>query len=61
MGNARVALCVSFVLAVTLGKAAELETTHPFGFTFGSDVNAVGEREAESEAFRGFGQERRNA
>ena len=46
----RVALCVSFVSAVTLAKAAELETTHLFGFTFGSDVNAVGEREAESEA-----------
>ena len=51
----RVALCVSFVSAVTLAKAAELETTHLFGFTFGSDVNAVGEREAESEAFGGFG------
>jgi len=51
----RVALCVSFVSAVTLAKAAELETTHLFGFTFGSDVNAVGEREAESEAVGRFG------
>ena len=51
----RVALCVSFVSAVTLAKAAELETTHIFGFTFGSDVNAVGEKEAESEAVGGFG------
>jgi hypothetical protein len=51
----RVALCVSCVLAVTLAKAAELETTHLFGFTFGSDVNAVGEREAESEAVGRFG------
>ena len=51
----RVALCVSFVSAVTSAKAAELETTHLFGFTFGSDVNAVGEREAESEAVGRFG------
>ena len=51
MGNAaRGSLC-SFVSAVTLAKAAELETTHIFGFTFGSDVNAVGEKEAESEAW----------
>jgi hypothetical protein len=51
----RVALCVSFVSAVTLAKAAELETTHLFGFTLGSDVNAVGEKEAESEAVGRFG------
>ena len=55
MAMLRVALCVSCVLAVTLAKAAELETTHLFGFTFGSDVNAVGEREAESEAVGRFG------
>lgn len=30
--------------------AEELETTHLFGFTLGSDVNAVGEREVESES-----------
>jgi hypothetical protein len=51
----RAALCVSFVSIVTLAKAAELETTHIFGFTFGSDVNAVGEMEAESEAVGRFG------
>jgi hypothetical protein len=51
----RAALCVSFVSVVTLAKAAELETTHIFGFTFGSDVNAVGEKEAESEAVGRFG------
>ena len=39
----RVALCVSFVSAVTLAKAAELETTHIFGFTLGSDVDTVGD------------------
>jgi hypothetical protein len=50
----RVALCVLCV-GCDLGKAAELETTHLFGFTFGSDVNAVGEREAESEAVGRFG------
>ena len=51
----RVALCVSIVSSVTLAKADELETTHLFGFTFGSDVNAVGEKEAESEAVGRFG------
>jgi hypothetical protein len=40
---------------MTLAKAAELETTHLFGFTLGSDVNAVGEKEAESEAVGRFG------
>jgi hypothetical protein len=29
--------------------ADKLETTHLFGFTLGSDVNDVGEKEAESE------------
>jgi hypothetical protein len=51
----RLALCVFFASAVTLAKAAELETTHLFGFTLGSDVNAVGEKEAESEAVGRFG------
>jgi hypothetical protein len=30
-------------------RAAELETTHLFGFTLGTDVNDVGEKEAELE------------
>lgn len=51
----RLALSVFFASAVTLAKAAELETTHLFGFTLGSDVNAVGEKEAESEAVGRFG------
>jgi hypothetical protein len=51
----RLAICVFFASAVTLAEAAELETTHIFGFTFGSDVNAVGEKEAESEAVGRFG------
>ena len=51
----RLALCVFFASAVTLAKAAELETTHLFGFTLGSDVNAVSEKEAESEAIGRFG------
>jgi hypothetical protein len=54
-GMLRLALCVFFASAVTLAKAAELETTHLFGFTLGSDVNAVGEKEAESEAIGRFG------
>lgn len=51
----RVVLSVVFAALVTSGKAAELETTHLFGFTLGSDVNAVGEKEAESEAAARFG------
>jgi hypothetical protein len=33
---------------------AELETTHFYGFTLGSDVNAVGEIEGEFEAIGRF-------
>ena len=51
----RLAFCVFFALAATTAKAAELETTHIFGFTLGTDVNAVGEKEAESEAVGRFG------
>src|SRR5437660_8302682 len=51
----RLVLGVFLASLVTLGNAAELETTHLFGFTLGSDVNAVGEREAESEAAGRFG------
>jgi hypothetical protein len=36
-------------------RAAELETTHLFGFTLGSDVNDVGEKEAELENAGRFG------
>ena len=35
--------------------AENLETTHLFGFTLGSDVNDVGEKEAESESTGRFG------
>lgn len=38
-----------------LAHAKDLETTHLFGFTLGSDVNDVGEREAESDATGRFG------
>ena len=51
----RLALCLLFATATTLAKAVELETTHLFGFTLGSDVNAVGEKEAESETVGRFG------
>jgi hypothetical protein len=36
-------------------SAAELETTHLFGFTLGSDTNNAGEKEAESETTGRFG------
>src|SRR5882757_8172573 len=52
---ARLDLVVCLLLVATLANAAELETTHLFGFTLGSDVNAVGEKEAESEAVGRFG------
>jgi hypothetical protein len=51
----RLVLGVLLASVATLAKAAELETTHLFGFTLGSDVNAVGEKEAESEAVGRFG------
>jgi hypothetical protein len=50
-----VVLGVLMASVATLAKAAELETTHLFGFTLGSDVNPVGEREAESETVGRFG------
>lgn len=43
------------LVAMNMAAAEELETTHLFGFTQGSDVNAVGEREAESETTGRFG------
>src|ERR1700722_5329270 len=51
----RLALFLLFATATTLANAVELETTHLFGFTLGSDVNAVGEKEAESETVGRFG------
>jgi hypothetical protein len=51
----RLVLGIVFASLVTSGKATDLETTHLFGFTLGSDVNAVGEKEAESEAVGRFG------
>lgn len=38
--------------------ATDLETTHLFGFTLGSDTNKVGEKEAESETTGRFGKSR---
>jgi hypothetical protein len=51
----RLALGVLFASVATFAVADELESTHLFGFTLGSDVNAVGEKEAESEATGRFG------
>src|SRR5580698_481514 len=51
----RHALAMALLLAPTTLRAAELETTHLFGFTLGSDVNAVGEKEAELETVGSFG------
>ena len=49
---------LAFVVLLTLPAVAgaeELETTHLFGFTLGSDVNNVGEKEAELENTGRFG------
>lgn len=43
------------LVATSAAGAEELETTHLFGFTLGTDVNAVGEKEAESETTWRFG------
>jgi hypothetical protein len=40
---------ILLLVAPAVTKAKDLETTHLFGFTLGSDVNDVGEKEAESE------------
>jgi hypothetical protein len=47
------AAAITFLPAIALGE--KLETTHLFGFTLGSDVNDVGEKEAESESTGRFG------
>jgi hypothetical protein len=54
---ARWVYAVFAALVVSAGSlsAKELETTHLFGFTLGSDTNDVGEREAESETTGRFG------
>ncbi|HEY7230057.1 MAG TPA: hypothetical protein VH558_06780 [Pseudolabrys sp.] len=39
----------ALTLPAVVANGKELETTHLFGFTLGSDVNDVGEKEAESE------------
>jgi hypothetical protein len=39
----------ALAFASVAADAKDLETTHLFGFTLGSDVNDVGEKEAESE------------
>jgi hypothetical protein len=50
------ALVIASFAGVTANAVAkDLETTHLFGFTLGSDVNDVGEREAESETIGRFG------
>jgi len=53
------ALAFVAVALVPAHSAAKngLETTHLFGFTLGSDVNDVGEREAESETIGRFGKD----
>src|SRR5581483_1751947 len=49
------AAVVSISLMTSAYAKDELETTHLFGFTQGTDVNDVGETEAESEGTGRFG------
>ena len=46
----RAVLAVVCCGAMSPGEAKDLETTHLFGFTLGTDVNDVGEKEAELES-----------
>jgi hypothetical protein len=57
MTAARWALAVlpSFLLAPLVAHAGDVDTQFIFGFTQGSDVGEVGERELESETIAGFG------
>jgi hypothetical protein len=51
----KVALLIAVLMVMPIASGAEeLETTHLFGFTLGSDVNAVGEVEGESETVGRF-------
>jgi hypothetical protein len=50
-GQSTVAMVLAVLVLMPIGATAkDLETTHLFGFTLGTDVNGVGEREAELEA-----------
>jgi hypothetical protein len=51
--------CLLFLLAViqTDAQASSIDTEHLFGFTIGSDVGEVGERELEGSVTGGFGKQ----
>ena len=46
---------ILLVISLLPASAEDLETTHLFGFTLGSDTNDFGEKEAESETTGRFG------
>jgi hypothetical protein len=46
----RALLLIALLLSPCVGRAEDLETTHIFGFTIGTDVNPVGEIEGEIES-----------
>jgi hypothetical protein len=48
---------VALTAATTVARAGEIDTEHLFGFTTGTDVGHVGEREFESEATDRFGKQ----
>ena len=51
--------CLVLALAIspTVARTAPIDTEHLFGFTIGSDVGEVGEREVESSATGRFGKQ----
>ena len=54
---ARSCLMLALALIPTCARTATIDTEHLFGFTIGSDVGEVGEREAESSVTGRFGKQ----
>src|SRR5882757_8216661 len=50
-------LMLMLAMIPTSARAAPIDTEHLFGFTIGSDVGEVGEREVESSASGRFGKQ----
>jgi hypothetical protein len=55
LGRLIILLCPLLALSARNVRAEDVDTEHLFGFTVGSDVGKLGEKEAESETVGGFG------
>jgi hypothetical protein len=53
----RLLFAVALVAVTNVAQAGEIETEHLFGFTTGTDVNNVGQREIESQVTDRFGKQ----